>query len=176
MIKGFSAVSSCKLKHFIALWKLTLLLGLITNPDFLDTFGHPGTGFLGIIGKRHFLSIKLHGDIRANIIWNSFYLQHRLLARLCLEFLLWSPIWTTTSDMDCDGVYYRRRHTTDFSVLSCATHDRKNHNWHGSWNWHFNGTNLVCFHSSLDIFKVISMKLTNNSVRQNFARLIEEDV
>lgn len=23
--------------------------GLITNPDFLDTFGHPGTGFLGII-------------------------------------------------------------------------------------------------------------------------------
>ena len=26
--------------------------GLITNKDFLDTFGHPGTGFLGIIGTK----------------------------------------------------------------------------------------------------------------------------
>jgi hypothetical protein len=33
------------------------LLGLITNPDFLDTFGHPGTGFLGIIGMYYSFTI-----------------------------------------------------------------------------------------------------------------------
>jgi len=42
--------SVCNLPSAFATSTTHTRLGLITNPDFLDTFGHPGDGFLGIIG------------------------------------------------------------------------------------------------------------------------------
>ena len=90
---------------------------------------------------------------KADMVLTSFHLQRRLLNRLWTEFLLWSPLWTTTSDMDCNVLHYHRRYPADFIILSRAADDWENYYWHGRWNRHFNCTNLVCFPFSLVNFR-----------------------